>query len=55
MEKKKYMLRQHFSIEMGGEVVLGPKEIEIDQKTAEENKHKIEEIAPPKSKAKAEK
>jgi hypothetical protein len=41
---KKYLLREHFSIELNGEVLAGPIELELDEKTANANAHKLEEL-----------
>jgi hypothetical protein len=46
----KYILREHFSIEMDGEVIVGPCEIELSEEKAELEKHKLDEVPKKKSK-----
>lgn len=42
---KKYFLRAPFSIDLGDRVVIGPCEIELDEKKAKLEQHKIEPVA----------
>ena len=42
----KFKLREYFSIDFGdGNVVVGPCEVELNEKQFELEKHKVEEIA----------
>lgn len=43
----KYNVRKHFSVQLpDGSVVLGPAEVELDEKQYQLEKHKLEEFAP---------
>lgn len=40
----KYKLRDMFAIEVKGEVIVGPAEVELDEAQAKLNEHKLEAI-----------
>ena len=43
--KKKFKLLDHFSIKIGREVVVGPKEVELSEEEAHGNYHKLEPLS----------